>query len=39
MIYLSKGGAGADSDQTWIRPCIGIFWQPKGKPEEKFIDN
>ena len=22
MIYLSKGGAGADSDHTWIRPCI-----------------
>ena len=21
MIYLSKGGAGADSDHTWIRPC------------------
>ena len=21
MIYLSKGGAGADSDLTWIRPC------------------
>ena len=20
MIYLSKGGAGADSDHTWIRP-------------------
>ena len=22
MIYLSKGGAGADSDHTWIRPCL-----------------
>ena len=22
MIYLSKGGAGADSDHTWIRPCM-----------------
>ena len=22
MIYLSKGGAGADSDHTWIRPWI-----------------
>ena len=21
MIYLSKGGAGADSDHMWIRPC------------------
>ena len=21
MIYLSKVGAGADSDHTWIRPC------------------
>ena len=21
MIYRSKGGAGADSDHTWIRPC------------------
>ena len=21
MIYLSKGGAGADSDHTWIHPC------------------
>ena len=22
MIYLSKGGAGANSDHTWIRPCM-----------------
>ena len=22
MIYLSKGGAGADSDHMWIRPCV-----------------
>ena len=27
MIYLSKGrGAGADSDHTWIRPCIYCNW-------------
>ena len=25
MIYLSKGGAGADSDHTWIRPCTPLF--------------
>ena len=25
MIYLSKGGAGADSDHTWIRPCWMIW--------------
>ena len=24
MIYLSKGGAGADSDHTWIRPGGGV---------------
>ena len=29
MIYLSKGGAGADSDHTWIRPCF----RPKKKKE------
>ena len=22
MMYLSKGGAGADSAHTWIRPCL-----------------
>ena len=26
MIYLSKGGAGADSDHTWIRPWGGDLW-------------
>ena len=26
MIYLSKGGAGADSDHTWIRPCLPISY-------------
>ena len=25
MIYLSKGGAGADSDHMWIRPCYPKF--------------
>ena len=25
MIYLSKGGAGADSDHTWIRPWLCEF--------------
>ena len=24
MIYLSKGGGGANSDQTWIRPWVGL---------------
>ena len=29
MIYLSKGGAGADSDHTWIRPCVRPeVWNP-----------
>ena len=34
MIYLSKGGAGADSDHTWIRPCTyqSIPWFNKDYP-------
>ena len=31
MIYLSKGGAGADSDHTWIRPWLqSLPGQPPG---------
>ena len=31
MIYLSKGGAGADSDHTWIRPCYDMqIWNVQG---------
>ena len=26
MIYLSKGGAGADSDHMWIRPWVNDLW-------------
>ena len=33
MIYLSKGGAGADSDHTWIRPCTITFSVPRSKKQ------